>query len=107
MQTVLIIGASGQVGQAMLQLALQDSDILKVVAPSRRPLPLMPSWKIPSLILIICQKMPFGGRLTLPYVHWVLRFDKQNPNLAFTRWIMIIFLLRLDWLIKQEHQRFA
>jgi len=39
MKTVLIIGASGQVGQAMLQLALQDSDILKVVAPSRRPLP--------------------------------------------------------------------
>jgi len=39
MKTVLIIGASGQVGQSMLQLALQDSDILKVVAPSRRPLP--------------------------------------------------------------------
>lgn len=39
MKTVLIIGASGQVGQAMLQLALQDTDILKVVAPSRRPLP--------------------------------------------------------------------
>ncbi len=39
MKTVLIIGASGQVGQAMLQLALQDPDILKVVAPSRRPLP--------------------------------------------------------------------
>jgi len=38
MKTVLIIGASGQVGQAMLQLALQDSDILKVIAPSRRPL---------------------------------------------------------------------
>ena len=38
MKTVLIIGASGQVGQAMLQLALQDVDILKVVAPSRRPL---------------------------------------------------------------------
>ena len=39
MKTLLIIGASGQVGQAMLQLALQDPDILKVVAPSRRPLP--------------------------------------------------------------------
>jgi len=39
MKTVLIIGASGQVGQAMLQLALQDLDIMKVVAPSRRPLP--------------------------------------------------------------------
>jgi len=39
MKTVLIIGASGQVGQAMLQVALQDPDILKVVAPSRRPLP--------------------------------------------------------------------
>ena len=39
MKTVLIIGASGQVGRAMLDLALQSPDILKVVAPSRRPLP--------------------------------------------------------------------
>jgi len=39
MKTILIIGASGQVGQAMLQLALHNADILKVVAPSRRPLP--------------------------------------------------------------------
>jgi len=39
MKTVLIIGASGQVGQMMLQLALQSPDILKVIAPSRRPLP--------------------------------------------------------------------
>ena len=39
MKTVLIFGASGQVGQAMLQLALQNANILKVIAPSRRPLP--------------------------------------------------------------------
>ena len=104
MKTVLIIGASGQVGQAMLQLALQDPDILKVVAPSR---PLMPSWKIPSLILITFQKELLGGRLIAPCVLWVLRFDRQSPSLAFTRWIMIIFLLRLNWPTKQEHQRFA
>ena len=39
MKTGLIIGASGQVGQELLQLALQHPDILRVVAPSRRPLP--------------------------------------------------------------------
>jgi len=40
MKTVLIIGASGQVGQEILQLALQHPDILRVVAPTRRSLPL-------------------------------------------------------------------
>jgi uncharacterized protein YbjT (DUF2867 family) len=42
MKTGLIIGASGQVGQEMLQLALQHPDILRVVAPTRRPLPSHP-----------------------------------------------------------------
>jgi uncharacterized protein YbjT (DUF2867 family) len=38
MKTVLILGATGQVGQALLQLALQHSEISRVVAPTRRPL---------------------------------------------------------------------
>lgn len=47
MKTGLIIGASGQVGQALLQLALQDPEIIRVVAPSRRPLPPHPKLKNP------------------------------------------------------------
>jgi uncharacterized protein YbjT (DUF2867 family) len=39
MKTVLILGATGQVGQALLQLALQHPEISQVVAPTRRPLP--------------------------------------------------------------------
>ncbi len=39
MKTVLILGATGQVGQALLELALQHPDISRVVAPTRRPLP--------------------------------------------------------------------
>ena len=39
MKTLLIIGATGQVGQEVLQMALQHPEILRVVAPSRRPLP--------------------------------------------------------------------
>ncbi len=39
MKTVLIFGATGQVGQALLQLALQHPEISRVVAPTRRPLP--------------------------------------------------------------------
>jgi uncharacterized protein YbjT (DUF2867 family) len=39
MKTVLILGATGQVGQALLQLALQHPEISGVVAPTRRPLP--------------------------------------------------------------------
>jgi uncharacterized protein YbjT (DUF2867 family) len=38
MKTVLILGATGQVGQALLQLALQHPEISRVVAPTRRPL---------------------------------------------------------------------
>jgi uncharacterized protein YbjT (DUF2867 family) len=38
MKTILILGATGQVGQELLQLALQHPDILRVVAPTRRPL---------------------------------------------------------------------
>ncbi len=39
MKIVLILGATGQVGQALLQLALQHPEISHVVAPTRRPLP--------------------------------------------------------------------
>jgi uncharacterized protein YbjT (DUF2867 family) len=39
MKTVLIFGATGQVGQALLQLALQHPEISRIVAPTRRPLP--------------------------------------------------------------------
>lgn len=38
MKTVLILGATGQVGQQLLHLALQHPEIFRVVAPSRRPL---------------------------------------------------------------------
>jgi uncharacterized protein YbjT (DUF2867 family) len=38
MKTVLILGATGQVGQALLQLALQQPEISRVVAPTRRSL---------------------------------------------------------------------
>lgn len=38
MKTVLILGATGQVGQALLHLALQHPEISHVVAPTRRPL---------------------------------------------------------------------
>ena len=39
MKTVIILGATGQVGQSLLPLALQHPEIMRVVAPSRRPLP--------------------------------------------------------------------
>ncbi|MDP3008066.1 MAG: hypothetical protein Q8N30_03240 [Methylococcales bacterium] len=39
MKTLLILGATGQVGQELLQFALQHPDISRVVAPTRRPLP--------------------------------------------------------------------
>jgi uncharacterized protein YbjT (DUF2867 family) len=39
MKTVLILGATGQVGQVLLELALQHPEISRVVAPTRRPLP--------------------------------------------------------------------
>jgi len=38
MKTILILGATGQVGQALLQLALQHPEISHVVAPTRRQL---------------------------------------------------------------------
>ena len=38
MKTLIIIGATGQIGQEMLQIALQHPEISRVVAPTRRPL---------------------------------------------------------------------
>lgn len=38
MNTVLIVGATGLVGRAVLRLALADASINRVVAPTRRPL---------------------------------------------------------------------
>jgi len=39
MKTLIILGATGQVGQQLLRLALQHPGISRVVAPTRRPLP--------------------------------------------------------------------
>ena len=39
MKTILLVGATGLVGQSVLQQALNDSRVAKVVAPTRRPLP--------------------------------------------------------------------
>ncbi len=55
MKTVLILGATGQVGQALLQLALQHPEISRVVAPTRRPLPLHPNLENP---LVDFEKLP-------------------------------------------------
>lgn len=38
MKTILILGATGKVGQKLLELALAHPDISHVVAPTRRPL---------------------------------------------------------------------
>jgi len=38
MKSLLILGATGQVGQQMLHLALQHPEISRVIAPTRRPL---------------------------------------------------------------------
>jgi uncharacterized protein YbjT (DUF2867 family) len=38
-KTALILGATGQVGQQLLHLALQHPEMSRVVAASRRPLP--------------------------------------------------------------------
>jgi uncharacterized protein YbjT (DUF2867 family) len=42
MTRLLILGATGQVGQALLALALANPAIDRVVAPTRRPLPIHP-----------------------------------------------------------------
>lgn len=39
MKTLLLVGATGLVGQSVLQQALQDLRVAKLVAPTRRPLP--------------------------------------------------------------------
>jgi uncharacterized protein YbjT (DUF2867 family) len=41
-KTIIILGASGLVGQQLLRQALDDERIGRVIAPSRRPLPLHP-----------------------------------------------------------------
>ena len=47
MTSILILGATGQVGQALLALALATPAIDRVVAPTRRPLPIHPKLENP------------------------------------------------------------
>jgi uncharacterized protein YbjT (DUF2867 family) len=47
MKTLLLSGATGLVGQSVLQLALADARVDKVVAPTRRPLPAHPKLENP------------------------------------------------------------
>lgn len=42
MTTLLLVGATGLVGQSVLRLALSDALVDRVVAPTRRPLPTHP-----------------------------------------------------------------
>lgn len=42
MTTVLLVGATGLVGRSVLQLALADTRVARVVAPTRRALPIHP-----------------------------------------------------------------
>lgn len=55
MKTLLILGATGQVGQALLQLALQHPEISRVTAPTRRSLPSHPKLDNP---LVDYEKLP-------------------------------------------------
>jgi uncharacterized protein YbjT (DUF2867 family) len=38
-ENLLILGATGLVGQQLLQQALQDTSVSRVTAPTRKPLP--------------------------------------------------------------------
>jgi uncharacterized protein YbjT (DUF2867 family) len=47
MKTLLLVGATGLVGQSVLTQALADSRVARVVAPTRRPLPSQPKLENP------------------------------------------------------------
>lgn len=47
MKTILLAGATGLVGQSVLQLALADARVGKIVAPTRRPLSVHPKLENP------------------------------------------------------------
>ena len=47
--TLLLVGATGLVGRHVLELALADPRVGRVVAPSRRPLVAHPRLKVPSV----------------------------------------------------------
>lgn len=47
MKTLLLVGATGLVGQSVLTQALADSRFARVVAPTRRPLPSQPKLENP------------------------------------------------------------
>lgn len=49
MTHILILGASGQVGQELLALALGHPDVTRVVAPTRQPLPGHPKLENPQV----------------------------------------------------------
>ena len=49
MTHILILGASGQVGQELLALALSHPDVTRVVAPTRQPLPGHPKLENPQV----------------------------------------------------------
>jgi uncharacterized protein YbjT (DUF2867 family) len=47
MKTLLLVGATGLVGQSVLQQALHDARVVTLVAPTRRPLPPHPRLENP------------------------------------------------------------
>lgn len=51
MHTILLLGASGAVGQQVLDLALHDPRVSKIVAPTRTALSVVPSPKLENLVI--------------------------------------------------------
>jgi uncharacterized protein YbjT (DUF2867 family) len=58
MKNLLLVGATGLVGQSVLQLALADDRVGKLVAPTRRPLPAHPKLDNP---LVDFAALPAGA----------------------------------------------
>jgi len=106
-KTLLILGASGQVGQQCLQQALDHAEVAQVVAPTRRPLPEHPKlinplvdyehlpaeapwWKADGVICALGTTLKLAGsqaafrRVDYDYVMAAARLAQQagSPGLA-------------------------
>jgi len=61
MTTVMLVGATGLVGGAVLRQAQSDTRVDRIVAPTRRELPPLRNSKTHWLISSTCRPMRRGG----------------------------------------------
>ena len=90
MTDLLLVGATGLVGQSVLRQALADSRVAKFVAVTRKPLPPHPSLENPLVDFDALPADAPGGRWMEAFAPWAPPCARRVRIWPSAKWMSII-----------------